>query len=319
MKFTPLGDLWHKVPAPPNCFINPGILPTGSLLAIVGEPGQGKSFLAQQTAFELACGKRWVGLFSTKEAKVGYLELEKQTPITQLRIHREDWKKLYPKAGENLGYFDSGKLYLDTQRDTQILGTMITDMGCNVVVIDSFNVTVANENDPENMKIALNNYRWLTKTIGVAFVMVVQLRKRGHAYDHKASKFVEPPLSLDDLRGSKLFEYEIDSAVGITRTGAGATRNFAFLKHSHSPVEYMSKTPLSLQYNAATAPPFKTRASDVIEILEKNDNQLSYTEIEKALDIERPTLKKLINKLSEYEVVYSYEGGGGSKGYVYLV
>ena len=83
-------ELWESPPEFFNCFIQPGLLPTGGLMIITGEPGIGKSWLSQQSAFELAEGRRWLGLFPTNRVKTLYLELEKRSPIARERFRRID-------------------------------------------------------------------------------------------------------------------------------------------------------------------------------------------------------------------------------------
>ena len=71
-------QLWLSPRQKANCLIEPGLLPTGGILSIAGEPGVGKSWLVQQIVFEIASGRRILGLFPTKKTKVAHFEVEKR-------------------------------------------------------------------------------------------------------------------------------------------------------------------------------------------------------------------------------------------------
>ena len=230
----PVKFMWEVWSSPKeyfNCFIGPGLLPTGGILVICGEPGIGKSFLAQQTAFELACGRRWMKLFPARESTVVFLELEKRSPISRARFRRDDWQAEYPEAMINLAYYDDDIPQLDTDIGVNKLEKIITDSNAKIIIVDSFTTTLLDETDTVNIKRAVINYRKLAKNHGISFILVQHLIKRPTTYDQKQGKWKEPPLRLNDIKGSKYLQYEVDTVLGMA-VSKGREREIGFLKHS---------------------------------------------------------------------------------------
>ena len=303
-------EIWSSPKEHFNCYIGPGLLPTSGILVICGEPGIGKSFLAQQTAFELACGRRWMGLFPAKETIVVYLELEKRSPIARARFRREDWQKEYPEALVNLGYYDEDIPQLDTDFGANKLENMIKDTGAKIIIVDSFTTTILDETDTVNIKTAVVNYRKLAKTYEVSFILIQHLIKRPTTYDQKGGKWKEPPLRLNDMKGSKYLQYEVDTVLGVA-ISKGREREIGFLKHSFCPYQLSEAGPLYFQYRPDTTTPFLFSNDKVKDLLFYVGNGITeLSDLENALGMTRPTITQLIYKLRDMGLVKKITGGG---------
>ena len=317
MSIKPIREMWNSPKEYVNCFIRPGLLPTGGLMVITGEPGVGKSFLAQQTAFELSSGRRWLGLFPSNRVKVAYFELEKRSPIARARFRRDDFRKEYPESVDYLGYYDEDVPRLDTDAGTKLLERLVSDFGTQVVIVDSFATTVWDEIDLSNIKKSVGNYRSIAKKLHLSFILIHHLTKRGVQYDSKKGEWKEPPIRLDNLRGSKFLEYEVDTVIGLTRQRISGIRDIGFLKHSFCPFPYIEMVPLHYFYQASTPKPFATtnHADKILDLIDLGINKVK--DLEFHTKISRPTIRKTIDEIATYGLIKKHEGGGkGRESYV---
>jgi len=300
-----------------------GLLTPGGLLVITGEPGVGKSWLAQQIGFEIACGFRILGLFTSIMCKVIYFELEQMSQVAEERFQGDAWKAKYGEKGKgNMGLYNESRIKFDNQKSVNEFKRVVTDFGgANVVIMDSYSVTLNDETELKQQKNAITNYREVAKEMGMGIILIQHLVKRGQAYNSKAGRFVQPPLRLDDIRGSKFLQHEVDTAIGLTQPRKGI-RELGFLKHRFSRVD-LSEPPLELRWNPDSASPLwpiEYRLPVIMKILDERTS-ISFSELETILPnkenhettgISRPTLRKDIDRLKDLGLVYIDEGGGKS-------
>ena len=301
-----------------NCFIQPGLLPTNGLLVIGGEPGVGKSWMAQQMAFELACGRRVLGLFPCKQTKVAYLELEKRSDISQNRFLDYEWRKLYPEAPRFLGYYDERIPSMEKDSGKDMLENLIVEFAAEVIIVDSYAVTYIEEKDAVTIKPTIMNYRDIARTQKVSFILIHHLTKRGAMFDHKSREWSEEPIRLDTLRGNKVLHYEVDTAIGLAKTKK-LERELGFLKHSFSTAPFSDLSPLKFGFNPGSAQPFRLVDRDMTKILELVDSGVvEYPELQSLANISRGTLDKKVDLLCEIKLLDKIESPGRKKSYVKL-
>ena len=311
-------EIWDSDKEHINCFVNPGLLPTGGIMLICGEPGIGKSFLGQQIAFELSCGRRLLGLFPTRQVTTIFLELEKRSPIARARFRREDWQKEYPDAALTLGYYDDDIPQLDTPAGLIKLEELLVK-NVKVIVVDSFTTTVLDESDTIHIKKAVANYRGLAKKHNISFVLIQHLVKRPTAYDPKQGKWKEPPLRLNDIRGSKYLQYEVDTAIGVA-VSKSQEREVGFLKHSFCPYQLSEQPPLTFKYKPDTTHPFSFslhKSKEMLDYLECGS--ASYSDLESFLQLSRPTLRGIVDTLEGIGIVRKNFSKGKNEGWVELI
>ena len=291
MRIKSIEELWLSPPEDVNCVIEPGLLPTGGIMVVIGEPGIGKSFLVQQMAFEIATGRRLIGIFPCKRKKVAYFELEKRSPISRRRFKDEEWQKEYPGATYSLGFYDDTIPRLDTDKGAKLFKDAVEDFGCKVVIVDSFSVTLEDEIELSSQKRTILKYREIAKDLKLSFILIQHLVKRGIVYDPKTSQYKEPPLRLDDMRGSKYMEYEVDTVMGLVHGKSKGIRQLGFLKHSFSPIQLSEEQPLLVTFTGSKAVPFNPLDTNMPRILSVIDKEgpLKFAELESRAGISRPT------------------------------
>jgi len=306
-------QLWLAPKETVTCLIEPGLLPVGGLMTITGEPGQGKSFACQQGAFEIATGRRFLGLFPTIKSKVCVIEQEKRSAVSRLRYETKECQETYPDAEGMLGLYDETVIQMDTTGGRRYMRTLLHDFGCKVCFVDSYSVTLNDELDLSTQKGTIKAYREIAKELGIAFILVMHLNKRGINFDPKAGQYKEPPLRLDDMRGSKVMQYEIDTSIGIV--SRKSTRLVSFLKHSFSEYPLSEKDPLEYEFCGSSAVPFQLlnkKTSAILSVIER-EGACSLLSIEEKLKITRNTLRDSLNVLVGYgivEIVMSKGQGG---------
>jgi len=313
-----MSEFWNQKPEVVSCLIEPAILPTSGIMVVTGEPGVGKSFLTQEMAFELACGKRLLGLFPTKAVKVACLELEKRTPIARKRFRHPGLLLEYPESKYNLGYCDEEVPQVDTEFGANMLKEALKNFEARVAIIDSYTLTLADEIELSNQKRAIRNYRAIAKELNLSFIIIQHLVKRGTVFDYKRGEFRAPPLQLDDLRGSKTLEYEVDTVVGLVHSKIRGIRELAFLKSSYSPFPLSEEAPISLCFDGSEPKPFSP-SSDVVSIINKVDRNpvVFVEELEKELGKTRPTILRILERLKGFGLIDIIEGKGrGSRTFI---
>ena len=313
--------MWAEAEEEINCFIT-GLLPTGGLMVITGEPGVGKSWFAQQMGFELACGFRILGLFAAIMCKVIYFELEMRSPIARKRFRLPQWKEKYSSGKQNMGHYDNAVIQFDNQRSIENFKGIVTDFDAKVVIIDSYAMTLDDERDLKIQKQTIANYRAVAKEMKIGILFIQHLIKRPKSYDNKVKQWTQPPLGLDDIRGSKFLQYEVDTGLGLTQPRKDV-RELAVLKHRFSEVELSAEPPLELRWNPTSGSPLwpiEYRLPVIMKILDERTS-ISFSELETILPnkenqettgISRPTLRKDIDSLKDLGLVYIDEGGGKS-------
>jgi biotin operon repressor len=300
----------------PEAIIEPGLLTVGGIMIVIGSPGVGKSFMVQQMAFELCSGMRWMGLFPTRQVKTAYFEFEKGNAFSRGRFKRPDWYVKYPEAYNNLFFFDEEVLRLDTQHGAQELEKIIVDGGIKLAIIDSFSVTLENEIELTNLKVAISNYHNIARRNKMSMIMIHHINKRGTDFDKKTATYVEPPLNMRDLRGNNYINFEVETIVGISKGKQTNARELVFLKHSFCNKELdllTQEKPLKLKYYADTPVPYLP--SDIKNFEKMMDliqacGALTIEDIEDQTGWSRPTIFKVIEELEAIGVVEVERGGG---------
>ena len=318
MPIKPIYELWRTPPKHISCVIQPGLLPTGGIYVIGGEPGIGKSWMAQQMAFEISSGKRALGLFPTKQSRVVYLELEKRSDIARNRFVDNVWKKKYPESGNFLGHYDDDIPRMDTTTGRKKMENLVAEFGAEVMVVDSYAVTYMDEVDSTTNKNTISNYRQIAKEHNMAFILIHHLTKRGADYDRNAKEWHEEPIRLDNLRGNKIFHYEVDTVVGLTKYGR-LERQMTFLKHSFSSAPYQDLEPMVFNYSPASAIPMQLKDNKMAGLLELVDMGINnYHELSSYLEISRPTLRRIVDDLCEMRLIIKDESTGRKESSVHL-
>lgn len=267
-------------------------------MVITGEPGVGKSFLVQQTCFELAEGRRWLGLFKSRKIRTVYCEFEKRSPIAEDRFVRDHWIQEYGDAINNVGYFNDSVLNPTTEKGMDALRDIVVTFGCKLLVLDSMSITIPDESyDNPAVKTAVNNLRNLSKEQGLGIILIQHLVKRQTGFNTKTGEFVTSPLRLDELRGAKTIMYEVDTVVGLLHSKQKRIRELCFLKHAHSPIPFDEYPPLKFDYYASTAVPLMSDIKGIGEILRIVDSLdgVTITELETLTEISKPTIYKAVD------------------------
>ena len=330
MYIKSMEQMWLEPREVVNCIIEPGLLPTGGLMVITGEPGVGKSWLAQQIGFEIACGYRVLGLFGTKRNKVVYFELEMRSPIARERFRGNRWADKYPGAAQMMGHYDDTVISMESKIHTGYFQEALEEFGAKVAIIDSYSVTLDDEIDLKRQKTTIANYRSVAKELKMGIIMIQHLVKRGQVYDNKTKEWSQPPLALDDIRGSKFLQHEVDSALGLTQARIKGVRELGFLKHRFTPVELSSEPSISLRWNPSSGSPLwplEFRLAAIMKILDEEEF-ITVAELEKVLTrhddqtskgVSRPTVLKAIERLRDLGLIQVIEGGGkGNETWVHI-
>lgn len=301
-------------PNPPNCLIEPGLLPSGGIMTVIGEPGVGKSKLVQQMCFEIANGERVLGLFPAKEGKVAYFEFEKRSDMAKARFWDDGWWARYPKApSTNLAYYDERVLKFDNPADVVEMTRLLKDFDAKLFVVDSFATAILDDVELGRLRLAVERCREMVKEVKMSAILIQHIVKRGVEFNKQTGEYVSPPLRMDDMKGSKHLEYEVDTIMGVTKSRKG-WRNIAILKHSHTPIQYSELEPIRFQACFGDPIPFKTQAAEVMHALDSGGSIDSLT-LQQQLKISRPTLNNILDRLEELgltETIHTGGGGGGT-------
>lgn len=289
VKLTPLEN--------PDFIVEPGLLAKTGLMVIAGEPAAGKSWLAMQAAFDIAHGNRLWGIFPTKKSRTLFFELENRTVNERQRFISFDHG-----YSEDVGYCDKIEPSLDNEQ-FKLFRQEIKEWGAEVCVIDSYTATIDDENDLKSQKRTLKWYRKTASELSVAIILVQQLNKRSRTFDNKTKKYVIPPIALDDIRGSKVFEYGIDTAVGLNKT-SHEYKELHFLKTRYCEyplVDTIIRTTFDSKQEHKYFPTHGA-ITGILNILDsEGTSALDY--IQQKLNMSRPTLLEAIEQLKVLGVV----------------
>jgi len=297
--FTSIEEMWLSPPEVINCFIDPGLLPTGGLLVITGEPGVGKSFLVQQTAFELATGRRLLGLFPTRREKTVYCEFEKGTPIARSRFTDPRWKIHYSGAIGYLHYYDKSVPDLSNPREVESFTEALHNFGSKIAIIDSYSVMIDDELNLSEQRNIILTYRRIANELKMSFILIQHLKKKGRDYNRNTGGYQAAPLEMNDLRGSKTIQYEVDTIIGLVVDKRKGFRQLGFLKHSHCPMLLSEEPPIILRFDGSSATPFTPSEENLAAVMSnlKELGPTSFVDMETILGVSRPTLLKIIERL----------------------
>ena len=314
MPVKSLWDMWQEEEEVVIDLIKPGLLHTGGLMVITGEPGSGKSWLVQQMAFELATGRRFLGLFPVQKSVVCIIETEKQSPVARARWMDPKWRQEYgDEAGANIGYYDDDIPNLANPSGRRIIESMIKQWQPDIFIVDSFANTTFDERELDKMKSTILNYRGLARDYEIPFAMIQHLNKRAKAFSGKQDGFVESVITMNDLRGSKYLQYEVDTVIAMTKDPSSpSVKNIGFLKHSFCPIQLQDMAPLKFKFMPHTVKPFQhdERYPEILNLMDQGMN--TYSALEEALHMSRPTLRKIIAGMTELGLIKPIEGGKGA-------
>ena len=208
-----------------------GILPLGGTMAIVGDMGVGLSWLAQESAFELSTGRPWLGCFPTRRVKVLYLEQQYRSSAFRSRFLTSDWQREYPEAGKWLAYHDETKLDLDTIEGVHELAGMISEFGAGILIVDDFTSTCGKE-DPDNLRLTLDNYRIVIRDTGAAMIFVQSI--------------------MGGSSVSNFLKQEVDTIIRVSRS-SNRQRELTLMNDRLYPVTLL---PLTFDFKPGTAVPY---------------------------------------------------------------
>jgi len=296
-----------------NCLIEPGLLFRGGLMIVTGQPGTGKSFMVQQIAHEIASGRRILGILPGKQGKVLYIELERQSDLSRKRFFSLAWRNWYGVAAENLLYFDSVPLKIDTRDGYKLLEKLIADNIPDVVIIDSFATIIDNESEQGPIKDVVDTLKGLAKRWETSFILVQHMVKKGTVYNQKKAEFFEAPLRLDDIKGNKYLLHMVDTVCGVvSEKGRKEERVLLFMKHNWSEVDLVNSDPITFEYKPNTTVPYQTqsRASEILAILDRSGG-MGTNDLCDAMKItHRPNIQRYLAYLEKYGLIGRVEGHG---------
>ena len=303
--FRSIEEMWLAPPEEINCIIEPGLLPTGGLMVVTGEPGVGKSFLLQQMSFELATGRRLLGIFPVKREKTVYFNFEKPTPIARARFLGSRWKNKYPDSIGYLHYYDKYKPDLTNPRDVQIFKKALVNYGCKIAIIDSFSVLIDDELSLREQKRLITSCREIAVDLEMGIIIILHLKKKGVDYNSRTGTYHQSPLQLNDLKGNKTIQYEVDTIMGLVKGSKPDQKDLGFLKHSFSHSQLVERPPIEFDFDGESAVPFKSidkHLGRVISTLDLLDS-VSFVNLETILGVTRPTLISIIEDLNHMGLV----------------
>jgi len=187
---------------PPSGYVLKGLIPANAIVALYGEPGTGKSFLALEWAVHVARNEPW-GEHRCNGGKVVYVAAEGEggfgMRVEAIARHRglevESLEVFILPAAPNL--LEKADVHLLAER-MRALGEV------RMIVIDTLARTTpgANENSSEDMGLALANADFLRRTVGATVMLV-------HHSGKDATK---------GLRGWSGFNAAADAVLEVTRS-----------------------------------------------------------------------------------------------------
>lgn len=293
-----------------NCIIEPGLLQTGGLLSIVGKPGAGKSFLSQQIAYEVASGRRVLGLFPAVRCKVLYCETEERGQQSKIRLVRDDWEREYKGALDNLEfithYFDltSSPMLMELERN-------IVEGKFKLIILDSFTTTIGDPNEERWMRDIIMALRQLCTKLGIGFILIHHLRKPQQAFSFKSNVFKEAPITLEEIRGVYTQQYMVDTAIALEKTKESLGKRYiAFLKHSYCPILYDELIPLEYTFQGSEPVPYSNDGMELMKALDRGMSKM--IELKAALNLQRhDSIISRIKRLEELGLVEYIPGVQG--------
>jgi archaellum biogenesis ATPase FlaH len=294
--------------------IGPGILPEGGIMVVVGDPGIGKTHMMQQLGFEIASGRRALGLFPTKRAKVCYFELEMRSDISKAGFQNDKWANEYPDALKSFIHYDERTLDITSEQGKHIVvNGAIHYAKSKVLIMDSFGVTIDDELALDAMKRGINAYRDIAAEHHVSFIIVHHLNKRQQAHDGRGN-FFQAPITIDSMRGSKYLQYEAETILALTRNNSNI--KLTFLKHRFSKIQFMELPELEFTWQGDSAIPLNSEYRKIMEILDLSGGSLELSTLEFMLarsackHRRRDDLILALRTLQSYGLLQYLEGGG---------
>ncbi|MBY0282517.1 MAG: AAA family ATPase [Sphingomonas sp.] len=204
---------------PPVSYVVRGLLPAQGLVAIYGEPGSGKSFLALDLAHAVANGRAtWFG-FPVKRAPVAYVALEGQGGMAK-RVAAVE--KHTGESCDNTLRFWCRDFHLLSDESVQFLATQIVaTIGSGaIVVIDTLNQASpgADENSSQDMGRLIASAKRVAAIVGGLVILVHHAGKnrsqglRGHSSLLAAMDVVIEVLKLPGHRKWHVVKAKDDSS-----------------------------------------------------------------------------------------------------------
>lgn len=155
--FIPAKNLLES---PPMDWLLKGVFPTESVISIFGESGAGKTFLALDFAFAVACGYDfWFGM-RVKKCPVLYFALEGQNGVNN-RI--KAWKKYHETKIFPDNFFVMKEAFSILSDECDLIVSKIFDQNLcgSLLIIDTFicSISGSDENNSKDMSLALSAAR----------------------------------------------------------------------------------------------------------------------------------------------------------------
>jgi RecA/RadA recombinase len=181
-----------------------GILPVGTLAALYGRSGDGKSFVGLDWALSVATGSTWFGR-ATNEGAVVYVVAEGGRG-TRKRVSA--WRKHHGWEKDPPAFFVLDAVQVTDERDMRLLAERIAALGVAVklIVVDTLARCFVgrDENSAQDMGEFVAGIDWLKQVTGAAVVVV---HHSGKTKDGKPS---------DIERGSSALRAAADVMVSVT-------------------------------------------------------------------------------------------------------
>lgn len=203
---------------PPVDWVLPDFLPQGSLIALAGQPGAGKSYLCYTIGMALATGTPIFGLVPPQPVKVLYFDNENANP-DRIQYERWAWTGLDKPSLQLLEKnFWRQPFQLGGNDWSHRLEQDITFFKPRVVFIDTASpcFNVQDENDNAEATRIINKLRACQASISPTVTMVV--------LKHSKIKAEDTGSGYHTLRGAKTWEGSVDAIV-YQVPGAGRPRN----------------------------------------------------------------------------------------------
>lgn len=165
------------LPRPNLSWVIHGLIPRPSLMMLMGQPKEGKSFLAADVARAVAGGTEYLGQ-PCEQGNVLYLQLDTSEAVWRDRLRRQSEAGIEFPPGFRLVHPEDAKQPLDIlQADSRTwLKQLIVDAAPTLVIVDVLReLHRADENDSTQMKIVGD---YLVEVFGqVAVLLVHHMRK----------------------------------------------------------------------------------------------------------------------------------------------
>lgn len=158
---------------PPVPWLVEGFAAQGALTMLVGEPGQGKSYLALALAAGVCRGNDAAGFPIAKRRNAAIFDAENGASEMHRRLASLD----YPE-GLNVGVTESG---FDLERQLYEIEEAGSELGTELIVLDSFRTLWpgGDENDSDEVTRVLAGIQQVARTTDTAIVVLHHRNKSG--------------------------------------------------------------------------------------------------------------------------------------------